>query len=564
MSLDPLQQKEIMDILILSLEGQAGSEDMEKLKAILNASSEARDYYLRAIMTAECVRKIDWETLTLEEGAAAGETLNTVLWKALAEAEKKAPAVEVIVPQEPSVVIQKVQYQKLGRKISKGSLLTLCMAAAAIVLIFVFARYAPQETGIKVAVLSDSIHAKWADMDSAMEKGASVFTSRKKLLLREGIVELLYDNQARVTIESPAEFEILTGDQINLNYGRLYASIPQSAIGFTVQTSSARIIDLGTEFGVKTDSQGVTELHVIKGKTSIIAGHNNRRCLEVSQGFARLVTGNQGIIDDIPCRHDVFIRSINSDKKFVWRGQSAISLTDIVGGGNGFGEIQSLIGLDPGTGRHVSSILKNVRRCENKYIPVAGSQLIDGVFIPDGGPDGSILISSLKDTFQCPDTKGEYTHGIAVYRGDIKKQHDTIPPAIFRDQTYEDKPIMMIHSNAGITFDLQAIRQSLPGLNLTCFTAFGGLSEALNKSTEAPDVDFWVLVDGQVRYEKKSINIKNNEVDFNIELGPQERFLTLIVTDGSGSDQPLRRDAAWNNDFFYLIDPQLGIAAASN
>jgi len=122
----------------------------------------------------------------------------------------------------------------------------------------------------------------------------------------------------------------------------------------------------------------------------------------------------------------------------------------------------------------------------------------------------------------------------------------------------------MIHSNAGITFDLQAIRQSLPGLNLTCFTAFGGLSEALNKSTEAPDVDFWVLVDGQVRYEKKSINIKNNEVDFNIELGPQERFLTLIVTDGSGSDQPLRRDAAWNNDFFYLIDPQLGIAAASN
>ncbi|MEN6307485.1 MAG: FecR domain-containing protein [Anaerohalosphaeraceae bacterium] len=564
MSLDPLQQKEIMDILILSLEGQAGSEDMEKLKEILNASSEARDYYLRAIMAAECVRKIDWETQTLEEGAAGSENLNAVLWKALAEAEKKAPAVEVVVPEEPSIIIQKVQYQKLGRKISKGSLLTLCMAAAAIVLIFLFARYAPQETGIKVAVLSDSINAKWADMDSAMEKGASVFTSRRRLLLREGMVELLYDNQARVTIESPAEFEILTGDQVNLNYGRLYASIPQSAIGFTVQTSSARIIDLGTEFGVKADSEGVTELHVIKGKTSLIAGQKYRRCLEVSEGVAKLITGEQGLINDIPCRHDVFIRSINSDKNFVWRGQSAISLADIAGGGNGFGEIQSLIGLDPGTGHYVSSILKNVRRSENKYTPVADSKFIDGVFIPDGGPDGRILISSLKDTFQCPDTKGEYTHGIAVYRGDITKQHDTIPPAIFRGRTYEDKPIMMIHSNSGITFDLQAIRQSLSGLDLTRFVAFGGLSEALNTATLSPDVDFWVLVDGQVRYEKKALKIKNNEIDFNIELGPQERFLTLIVTDGSESDQPLRRDAAWNNDFFYLIDPQLRIAAASN
>jgi hypothetical protein len=123
---------------------------------------------------------------------------------------------------------------------------------------------------------------------------------------------------------------------------------------------------------------------------------------------------------------------------------------------------------------------------------------------------------------------------------------------------------MMIHSNSGITFDLQAIRQSLSGLDLTCFTAFGGLSEALNTATIAPDVDFWVLIDGQVRYEKKAIKITNNEIDFNIELGPQERFLTLIVMDGSGSDQSLRRDAPWNNDFFYLIDPQLEIAAASN
>ncbi len=122
----------------------------------------------------------------------------------------------------------------------------------------------------------------------------------------------------------------------------------------------------------------------------------------------------------------------------------------------------------------------------------------------------------------------------------------------------------MIHSDAGITFDLQAIRQSLPGFDLTYFKAFGGLSEALDKAVDFPDVDFWVLVDGQIRYEKQALKLKDGEISLKVEFRPQDRFLTLIVTDGSRPMEAPRGYAEWNNDFFYLVDPELSLTETLN
>jgi hypothetical protein len=119
----------------------------------------------------------------------------------------------------------------------------------------------------------------------------------------------------------------------------------------------------------------------------------------------------------------------------------------------------------------------------------------------------------------------------------------------------------MLHSNAGITFDLQAIRESLPGLHLQGFNALGGLTEALdNAEKQPPDVDFWILVDGKICYEKKAFTVQDALVSFDIKLSPQDRFLTLIVTDGLRPEEPKRGYLALSNDFFYLIDPTLQIA----
>ena len=74
---------------------------------------------------------------------------------------------------------------------------------------------------------------------------------------------------ARVCIEGPAEFAPRSGGRVELNCGRLVAYVPAQARGFTVNTPTAEVIDLGTEFGVEVNRQGRTDLVVIKGQVEV-------------------------------------------------------------------------------------------------------------------------------------------------------------------------------------------------------------------------------------------------------------------------------------------------------
>jgi hypothetical protein len=540
------------------LSGELTDVQFQRLNQMLSKDPKCLQYYIEYTTL--------WGLLDEMNGFSDDEDLYpgdaAAILQALADEERTAKTITLPKEQEPPKLIRKVERKQIEYKINRRALLTIAVSIAAIVLIILFVRFAPPSKGIQVAVLVDTINAKWADVDGTMQNGTPLATSTESMLLREGYAELLFNTNVRVVIEGPAEFQLLAEDVVCLNYGKLYATVPQKAIGFTVNTHTAKVIDLGTEFGVQADLSGDTILQVMKGKTILVAG--KKTSIQVDKGTARKVTGST--LDIAPAQYDdrLFVRYINSTTRFLWHGETELNLADIVGGGNGLGKVHSLIGLDPGTGQYTSSIDQRARSSKNFYNPVPDSNFIDGVFVPDGGQDGEIVISSLNDRFPCPDTGGYYTHDIAVFTGDIEKQLSAIRPAVFCGQNYTNNQILMIHSNAGLTFDLQAIRQSLPTLGITHFKAFGGFSEALSVKTDFPDVDFWVLVDGQIRYEKKAITLKNNHVDFNIELNPHDRFLTLIVTDGSGSEETNRGYKAWNNDFFYLVDPKLCGAGTSD
>ena len=558
------QKARVLELALKALDDDMLPAESQELEKYISSSKALAAYYSTCIKMHLCMVEIETSHCLPKE--TSDSSLDHEFWQMMAIHEKTAP--ETAIPQEKQEkeLVQKINRNKIEYRISRSSLYSIVTSVAAIILIALFVRYAPKKGGGAVAILTDSLNAKWVDAEKEMVKGTSITTGEKSLFLHEGYAELLFGNQAKVTIQGPAEFEVLSEDQIKLSYGRLYAMVPREAIGFTVKTPSTQIVDLGTEFGVDCGLHSDTSLHVIKGKTVLIAGDkSNKMSVEVGKGIAKKVSGNTQAISDISCNDRLFVREIDSADNLVWRGETEISLADIVGGGSGFGEIHSLIGLDPGTGEYRSSIGGTARGSENDYNPVTDSAFIDGVFVPDGGPEsGEILISSANDMFHCPDTSGQFTYGIAVYTGDIRKQHKSISPAIFGGHTYGNNDIVMIHSNAGITFDLAAIRQLLPDVELTHFTAFGGISEAITEKVNPPDVDFWVVVDGQIRYEKTALKLEDGKISFNVELTPQDRFLTLIVTDGFGSTGALRDYAVWNNDFFYLVDPTLQIAVSSD
>ncbi|MCA8999450.1 MAG: FecR domain-containing protein, partial [Planctomycetaceae bacterium] len=93
-----------------------------------------------------------------------------------------------------------------------------------------------------------------------------------------GSIELTFDQGAVVTVDGPVEFRPLSTGQLELRRGRLLASVPQKAIGFTVSTPTSKIVDLGTEFEVAVNDAGESDVQVVKGEVEVAPiipdGHN--------------------------------------------------------------------------------------------------------------------------------------------------------------------------------------------------------------------------------------------------------------------------------------------------
>lgn len=469
----------------------------------------------------------------LPQNAQISDSMDFTALHEFAQYETCAPtATPVFTPQKPVQqieLIQKVQREKIKYNPNRTSLVVFLVTAAAAAFLVLLIHLTPPVKNSKVAVLSDSIHAKWADADAKTEKGAAILAGRKSQVLQEGCAKLLFDNNTQVTIEGPAEFEIRTEDQIKLLYGRLYAIVPREGIGFSVYTQNARIIDLGTEFGIQVDKSGDTSLYVMRGKTVLIAGENsNKDSIEVTAGQAKIISGTTSTISDVMFRHELFVRDINSASNTIWKGQNKINLADIVGGGNGLGTGILEAGINPASGMPSRDIRKE-QVAPNQYYSVSSNSYIDGVFVPNGKT--TQIISSQGHTFQeCPVSSGYYYNCVT-------NAERVLESPVAQDKTIVDFPkihCLAMHANTGITYDLQAMRDVFTNAKIVRFQSKFGIEKDASRPT-ASNADFWILVDGELKYQKTQVKW-NTFFEVALELSEKDRFLTLVVTEGGDPD----------------------------
>lgn len=516
----PADKNDLYSLTLQALEGQISHSDFVRLEKYLQESSEYREIYSDLNIMYAYLRR---PALTFNIDEEQNFTFDANFWQALAEHEKIAPEIEIPGQHQPEL-IQKVVYPpRAKRKLSKFSIFML-LNTAAIILFFIFLQFAPPKGGFEVATLIDSLDAKWTNMPGPMEKGARIITGDERLLLREGYAELLFDNHALITVEGPAEFQVLNDDRICLNYGKLYLKIPKEAIGFSVYTQNAKIIDMGTEFGVLAELGGGTQLHVLKGKTMLMAGKASKVNMEVREGIAKKISDDIGEVADIKCRSDYFVRDINSEANCVWREEPVVRLADIVGGGNGLGTGEIDMGIDPISGTP-SKESWGTRKSANDYHSVPANPYVDGVFVPNGRTQQ--IVSTQGHLFrECPVTSGTCCEHII---SSAVRSLDSRVEQILETSDLQAHSLFM-HANMGITFDLQAIRRLLPADKIVRFQSkFGIRKWAIHPG--ASNADFWVLVDGELRYSKKQVKI-DELGSFDIELSEKDRFLTLIQTDG--------------------------------
>ena len=552
-------QYEEMRIMICELvDGTITPDRMATLNHIFARDPEAVNHYIDfldiQVLTKSNMSNIE-NDLSIPLYSDEIQEL-TELWHQLAKEEMLSPEIEIPEEEPERELIQKVVYSSREKqKISNWRVVTLMTAVAAVVFMALFIHFVPPKGGVEVATLLDTINAKWIDTNQSIKKGDRFIAGTSYSLSREGFAKLLFDNSAVVTVEGPAEFQIVSEDRIKLLYGRLYSIVSQEALGFSVDTPSAMVIDLGTQFGVQVGFQGDTQLHVIEGKTTLVAGKKkNKVSLEVSEGTAQKIDGATSAVSKIPYNDSIFVRQINSDKRLIWRGQNTISLADIVGGGDGFGTGQLEKGIDLLTGDIVEKASCEARSGNGKYLPVPQNRYIDGVFVPDN-QGSSVCVTSQGHLFdQCPPTNNLTFTEIANSRVDgfpSLWSNDIPVNSIYGSGVC---PCISLHANSGITFDLNAIRADFMGTEITRFVAGVGLSPVIIRQG---NIDVWVLVDGEVRFCQRRISEAGTAYPVDVELKASDRFLTLVTTDGEDVDvlEPAKR--ASDSDWGIIVQPRL-------
>lgn len=112
-----------------------------------------------------------------------------------------------------------------------------------------------QQGDFGFARLANSIDLSWELLDD--EKRLLQFSS--------GNAEIHFENGAIAELAAPAIIELRSPGKLFVENGTVTMNVPPVAVGFTVETPVARIIDLGTNFDVDVGESGSTEAYVRSG-----------------------------------------------------------------------------------------------------------------------------------------------------------------------------------------------------------------------------------------------------------------------------------------------------------
>jgi len=366
--------------------GMLTDEEFHQLQTWLRSDPAHVAYFVRESfiqrslsdhLRGKCIQENICQAPPLDYDVFADHMSDTSVWEALLEAERTAPGIEREPESpEPEQADEDKQSGK-GKRVNKlwGTVTLFSSAAALLVLLLGIVEYVRSQR--VVAELGNSVHARWAQMPDAngLRPGP--------LELREGVAEITLKQGARILVQAPCEFELLSANRLELLGGSLMAFVPEQARGFRVITPQSEIVDFGTEFGVAVASSTAYEVHVFKGRVGLERGGTGKD-KDLRGGQCALADASGSIrTEALAQRPRRFLQEMPDIHQVGVPGKR-LNLADVVGGGNGFG-----------TGRIGGSPLENLNQGTKIGWPIncvklrAGQTItIDGVVTP-GEYDGA-------------------------------------------------------------------------------------------------------------------------------------------------------------------------------
>ncbi|MEM8952636.1 MAG: FecR domain-containing protein [Verrucomicrobiota bacterium] len=139
-------------------------------------------------------------------------------------------------------------------------------AAAAVILLATLAWTQASKPKI-IAELVSSEDAAW-ESSLPTEPGSKLTRGRMKLT--SGIATIRFRSGAEMLLEAPSQLYLKGPMRARLNSGAAILNVPESAIGFALETPEGHVIDYGTAFAVNVaDERDYTNVEVIEGEVAV-------------------------------------------------------------------------------------------------------------------------------------------------------------------------------------------------------------------------------------------------------------------------------------------------------
>lgn len=152
-----------------------------------------------------------------------------------------------------------------------------------------------ETTPANYATITATSLAQWGQCSLPTQVDKELTSGSLELL--HGTATLSFRSGAVVTLEAPAEIEIVSEMKAFVRHGRVVADVPESAIGFRLDTPNMEVKDLGTVFAVSVDrGQGKSQVDVIDGEVEIFhqASQDRKLLFEKQRATTK---GNSGIVN---------------------------------------------------------------------------------------------------------------------------------------------------------------------------------------------------------------------------------------------------------------------------
>jgi hypothetical protein len=276
---------EVLELTLAYQRGDATAEERARLERLLSDNPQAISWYLRVVE----------DSLTLHAAASAQPAqlreCDVCDTPSLSTADAALELVrgDAVAPVETR--------SSLFQKWEKSWRLWAAPFAAACLLLAVTGSlwWRAAERAAADALLRTDGHAarvvnvsnvQWSPGAKAYDEWSFV-DAGDTLRIERGLVNLFLDNGAELLIEGPADVDIVSLKKVFARKGKLAARVSPSAIGFSIETPHANVIDRGTSFGLSVDENSRTDVVVYEGMVDLdVLGKNAPARRRLARGEA--------------------------------------------------------------------------------------------------------------------------------------------------------------------------------------------------------------------------------------------------------------------------------------